>query len=277
MANESTNLTQAVFIPELWAPEIQMFTKSKLVMAPRVKRFDSVIKGKGDTIHVPKVAVMTTTAKSRGVDVVPSANTESEFTMSIDQHFYAARDIEDLAKVQANYDLRSVYTEAIGYALAKKIDTTLTTLATGFSQTVGTAGAALTDANLLRGIQYLDDADAPESDRHFVIRPSVKKDILALDKFVLFQNVNKERVNTGMIGEVYGIEVAVSTNVVVTDASPDVNNNLLFHKEAIACAMQQQPRVQAEYELRGLSTLLVCDAIWGKAEYRDTFGVWFKS
>lgn len=277
MANESTNLTQAVFIPELWAPEIQMFTKAKLVMAPRVKRFDSVIKGKGDTIHVPKVAVMTTTAKSRGVDVVPSANTESEFTMSIDQHFYAARDIEDLAKVQANYDLRSVYTEAIGYALAKKIDTTLTTLATGFSQTVGAAGTALTDANLLRGIQYLDDADAPESDRHFVVRPSVKKDILALDKFVLFQNVNKERVNTGMIGEVYGIEVAVSTNVVVTDASPDVNNNLLFHKEAIACAMQQQPRVQAEYELRGLSTLLVCDAIWGKAEYRDTFGVWFKS
>lgn len=277
MANESTNLTQAVFIPELWAPEIQMFTKSKLVMAPRVKRFDSLIKGKGDTIHVPKVAVMTTTAKSRGVDVVPSANTESEFTMSIDQHFYSARDIEDLAKVQSNYDLRSVYTEAIGYALAKKIDTTLTTLATGFSQTVGSAGTALTDANLLRGIQYLDDADAPESDRHFVVRPSVKKDILALDKFVLFQNVNKERVNTGMIGEVYGIEVAVSTNVTVTDASPDVNNNLLFHKEAIACAMQQQPRVQAEYELRGLSTLLVCDAIWGKSEYRDTFGVWVKS
>ena len=277
MANESTVTTQAVFIPELWAPEIQMHTKSRLVMAPRVKRFDSLVKGKGDTIHVPKVAEMSATAKTAGTDVTPSANTEAEFTMSIDQHFYSARDIEDIAKVQSNYDLRSVYTEAIGYALAKKIDTTLTTLATGFSQIVGTAGAALTDANLLRGIQYLDDANAPDADRHFVVKPSVKKDILALDKFVLFQNVNRERINTGMIGEIYGIEVAVSTNVTVTDITVDITNNLLFHKEALACAMQQQPRVQAEYELRGLSTLLVCDAIWGKAEYRDSFGVWFKT
>lgn len=277
MANESTNLTQAVFIPELWVNEIQMHTKSKLVMASRVKRLDSQVKGKGDVIHIPKIAEISTTAKSRSTDVVPTATTEAEFTLTINKHFYAAHDIEDFAKVQSAYDLRGTYTEADGYAIAKKIDTTLTELATGFSQTVGTAGSALTDANLLRGIQYLDDADAPESDRHFVIKPAVKKDILGIDKFVLFQNVNKERINNGMIGEIYGIEVAVTTNVTTTSGSPDRVNNLLFHKDALACAIQQQPRVQADYELRGLATLLVVDAIWGVGEFRDTFGVWVKS
>lgn len=277
MANETTNLTNATFIPELWVPEIQMFTKSNLVLAPRVKRFDSQVKGKGDVIHVPKVAEISTTAKSRGVDVVPSAATESEFTLSINQHYYAAKDIEDLAKVQSAYDLRSVYTEALGYGISKKIDSAIGALVTGFSQTVGAGGTALTDANLTRAIQYLDDANAPESDRYFVVRPSVKRDLLQMDKFVLWQNVNKDRVNTGKIGEVYGIEVAISTNISITDASPDVNNNMMFHKDAIACAIQQAPRVQAEYELRGLSTLLVVDTIYGVAEYRDTFGVWFKS
>jgi hypothetical protein len=277
MANETTNLTNAVFIPELWANETQMFAKSKLVLAPRVKRLDSQVKGKGDVIHIPKVSEISTTAKSRGVDVVPSAATESEFTLTVNQHFYAAKDIEDFAKIQSAYDLRSIYTEALGYGIAKKIDTAIGALASGFSQIVGAGGTALTDANLTRAIQYLDDADAPESDRHFVVRPSVKRDLLQLDKFVLLQNVTGDRVNTGKIGEVYGIEVAISTNISITDASPDVNNNMMFHKEAIACAIQSAPRVQAEYELRGLSTLLVVDTIYGVAEYRDTFGVWFKS
>lgn len=277
MANETTDLTNAVFIPEVWANEIQMHTKNKLVMAPRVKRLDSQVKGKGDVIHIPKVAEVTTTAKTRSTDVVPTAATESEFTLTVDKHFYAAHDIEDFAKIQSAYDLRSIYTEADGYAIAKKIDNTLTSLATGFSQTVGVGETALTDAVLLSGIQLLDEADAPESDRHFVVLPSVKKDILALDKFVLYQNVNKERVNTGQIGEVYGVEVAISNNVTTTTGSPDEKNNLLFHKEALACAIQQQPRVQAEYELRGLSTLLVVDAIWGVAEYRDSFGVLVKT
>lgn len=277
MANETTNLTNAVFIPELWVNEIQMFAKSKLVVASRVKRLDSQVKGKGDVIHIPKVAEISATAKSRGVDVVPSAATESEFTLTINKHFYSAKDIEDFAKIQSAYDLRSTYTENLGYSIAKKIDTDLAALATGFSQTVGAGGTALTDANLTRAIQYLDDADAPESDRHFIVRPSVKRDLLQLDKFVLFQNVNKERVNNGMIGEVYGVEVAISTNISITDASPDVNNNMMFHKEALACAIQQAPRVQSDYELRGLSNLLVVDAIYGVAEYRDTFGVWVKS
>lgn len=277
MANETTNLTNAVFIPELWVNEIQMFAKSKLVAAPRVKRFDSQVKGKGDVIHVPKVAEISATAKSRGVDVVPSAATEAEFTLTVDKHFYAAKDIEDLAKVQSAYDLRGTYTEALGYGISKKIDTDILELATGFSQTVGTGAVALTDANLLTGIQYLDDADAPESDRSFIVKPSVKKDILGLDKFVLYQNSNRERVNTGQIGEVYGVEVAISTNVTQTAGSPTTTDNLLMHKEALACAVQMAPRVQAEYELRGLSTLLVVDTLYGVAEYRDTFGVWVKT
>jgi hypothetical protein len=276
MAN-STTLTNATFVPELWAAEIQKFAESNLVLASRVKRFDSLVKGKGDTIHIPKIAEITATAKSRNVDVVASAATEAEVQISINQHFYAAKKVEDILAKQSNYDLMEAYTRPLGYALSKKIDTSISTLQSGLSQSVGTGLVALTDATVVAGIVELDEADAPETDRHFAITPSSKGDILKLDKFVLFQNVNQERVNTGKLGEIYGVEVVTSTNLPTIDASPDYECNLMFHREAFALALQQAPRVQSQYKLESLADLLVVDAIWGVAEYRDNFAVVVKS
>jgi hypothetical protein len=276
MANQTT-LTQATFIPEIWANDVQKFTEANLVLATRVKRFDSLVKGKGDVIHVPKVTEVTTTAKSRNVDVVASASTESEFTLTVNQHYYASRILEDIAKIQANQDLMSIYTQADGYAIAKKIDTTIGALISGLSQITGSFGSALTDATIVNSIVLLDEANAPESDRHFAIKPSSKGDMLKLDKFVLQYAVGADRVNTGRIGEVYGVEVVTSTNLPFTDASPDQESNVMFHRECFALAMQQAPRVQSQYKIEKLGDQLVIDAIWGVGEYRDAFGVWVKS
>lgn len=272
-----TNERAGVFIPELWAAEVQQFAESNLVLATRVKRFDSLVKGKGDVIHVPKVAEAGTTVKQRDVDVVPTAATESEFTLTVNNHYYVSRIIEDMAKIQANQDLMSVYTKADGYSMAKKIDGTIAALDIGLSQSVGAYGAALTDATIVSAIVRLDEANAPESDRHFAIRPASKGDMLKLDKFVLQYATGMDRVNTGRIGEVYGVEVVTSTNLTLTDASPDEAHNIMFHREAFALAMQQAPRVQSEYRIEKLGWQLVIDALWGVAEYRDTFGVQVKS
>jgi len=50
VTGNQTTLTQAVFIPEIWANEVQKFTEANLVLASRVKRFDSLVAGKGDVI-----------------------------------------------------------------------------------------------------------------------------------------------------------------------------------------------------------------------------------
>lgn len=271
-----TTLTQAVFIPEIWANEVQKFTEANLVLASRVKRFDSLVAGKGDVIHVPKVTEVTTTAKQRNVDVVASASTEGEFTLTVNQHYYASRILEDIAKIQANQDLMSIYTQADGYAISKKIDSTIGALIPGLSQITGDYGAALTDATIVSSIVKLDEANAPESDRHFAIRPAFKGDMLKLDKFVLQYAVGQDRVNTGRIGEVYGVEVVTSTNLPLVDASPDQASNCMFHRDCFALAMQQKPRVQSAYRIEKLGDQLVIDAIWGVAEYRDAFGVWVK-
>lgn len=270
---EMTPTTAAVFIPEVWSKDIQLHTKDALKLADRVMRFDSDVKQGGDIIHVPKIAQIAVATKSNDTDVTFSANTETDFQLTVDAHKYVAFKIADITRAQSRYDLRSIYTKSAGYSIAEAIDTSLAALYSGLSQTVGAANTALTDAVLLSGIKKLDEANAPMSERYFVARPSVKAALLALDKFTLFQNVNAERVNKGEIGEVYGVELSISNNISQTVTTVTRSNNLLFHKEAFALAMQIEPRVEAQYMARALAWEVVVQALYGVAEYRDAFGV----
>lgn len=279
MANVTVT-TAANFIPEVWSNDILDIVKANLVLVPRVSNYSADVKSKGDTIHVPTVTEISATAKTAGTDVTATANTESKVDISLDQYFYAAVKIEDIVKTQSQADMKAIYTRAIGYAITKKMDTTLAALGAAFSQTTGTTNTALTDAVILSSIVYLDNANAPMQDRHFVIKPQAKADILALDKFVLFQNTGAvsggSRVMNGNLGEIYGVEVAVTTQI-QQSASPVTNENMMFQKDALAIAKQSNVRVQAQYKLESLADLLVADAIWGVKEMRDTFGVLVKS
>lgn len=270
---EMTPTTAAVFIPEVWSKDIQMFTKNQLKLADRVLRFDADVKNGGDTINVPIVTKIASATKSNDTDVTFTAPTESSVTITVGTHKVVPFKIADITKVQSRYDLRSIYTKGAAYALAETIDSSIAGLHSGLSQTVGAAATAVTDAVILSGIQKLDEANAPASERYFVARPSVKAALLALDKFVLFQNVNESRVNSGAIGEIYGVEFSVSNNITQTVTTVTRSNNLLFHKEAFALAMQVEPRVEAQYMVRALAWEVVAQTLYGVAEYRDAFGV----
>lgn len=279
MANVTVT-TAATWIPEVWSDDILRVVEANLIIGPRVHNYSAAVEKCGDIIHVPSLTEISATAKTAGTDVSFTANTESEVQITIDQHWYAAVKVEDIAQTQAKANLRSEYTNTIGYSIAKKMDATLAALATGFSQTSGTTNTALTDAVILTSIQYLDDANAPFTDRHFVIKPAAKKDILSLDKFVLFQNTGavngSSRVLNGNLGEIYGVEIGVTTQI-TQSASPVTNQHMMFHKDALGLATQESVRVQSQYSLESLAWKVVADAIWGVKEMRDTFGVLVKS
>lgn len=268
MANVTVT-TNAVFIPEVWTAETLRATEANLVMAKKVKRYDQDVMKHGDTIHIPNVANMTASAKSADTAVTYSANTEAENTITIDKHKYVARIIEDIAGIQSKYNILQEYTDKMGYALAKQIDTDLLGLYSGLSQSVGSSGVDIDDGVILDAINYLDLADAPESDRSLIIYPTQKKALLSLDKFVLAQNANKDRINTGKLGEIFGVEINVSTNV----PSSSGRRNLLIHKEAFALASQKAPTFVTEQSADYLGLKVVAHTLYGVAELRDAFGV----
>jgi hypothetical protein len=273
----NVNVTAAgPFIPEIWSQKVLSAVEENLVMAHLVRRdFEGEILRHGDTVNVPTLSNLTVGSKAADTDVEYAAVAESSVPIAIDKHKYVAFVVEDIVQVQSNVDLIGAYTGKAGYALAHRIDTDLLGLYSGLSQSIDepATGEDWSDV-ILEGIALLDEAGAPETDRHLVIRPGLKSELLKLDKFIAYGGVPGQPgpMRTGRIGELYGCQVWVTAQV-PGSGSPTVYHNLLFQKEAFALAIQQAPRVQAEHSVDALGTKVVVDTIYGLAELRDTFAV----
>lgn len=281
--NNMTTTTGANFIPEVWSQMIKRAVEENLVMASRVLRFDADVSRKGDIIHVPDLSNLTANDKSANTQITLNAPSESVTDITINKHKECSFNLEDILNAQSQYELMKMYADKAGYALAEKIDSDLIALYSGLSQIVGTGAAALTEATLASGVALLDIANAPLTDRHLVIHPTAKKDLIQIANFVQAQtagysmgNNPRSPILTGSFGELYGIEVAVTTQIVdlsSTNTALDGLQNLLFHKEAFALAVQKGIRTQTQYRLEYLSDLFVADVLYGVLEFRDAFGV----
>jgi len=259
---------------EVWSKEVIKAAEANLVLANLVWRFDADVKSAGDTVHVPNLSDFVAQDKVAGVTTSPQANTESKVDISIDSHKEITFLLEDIAKIQSSYDLMSKFTEKAGYGIAKAVDSSLAALATGLSQTTGTYNTAITTDTVLGAIEYLDLADAPQSDRFFAFRPDVKRDLLDIDRYVSVDFVAQPGVKTGMIGELYGVPTFMSTNVYKSSTS---TSNIMAHKDCLALAMQSSPRTQSDYSLPDLAHRVTVDTIYGVKEMRDSFGVLVKT
>ena len=311
-ANAVVDKTAAgTFIPEIWSDEVIAAYQKNLKMAPLVKRIQMAGK-KGDVIHIPKPTRGSASAKAEATAVTIQANLESELTVTVDRHFEYSRLIEDIVEVQALNSLRQFYTEDAGYQLALKVDTDLHSAGTGFGnggaivysgsvaptdyQHTGCffndngtttqytddtmdANDVFTDAFFRDMIQKLDDNNVPMEDRVLVIPPSVRNTIMGIDRYVSSDFVSGQAVQSGLIGNLYGVDIYVSANCATIEAagdntasSVDTRAAMLFHRDAIVLAEQLSVRSQTQYKQEYLSTLYTADCLYGVQVYRPEAG-----
>ena len=288
------------FIPEIWSDEIIAAYQKNLKMAPLVKRM--TMKGKkGDTIHVPKPIRGEANEKVEDTAVTIQANVEQELQILIDRHFEYSRLIEDIVEVQALSSLRQFYTEDAGYQLALRVDTDLMNCATGWGDNfdnrtldpveadwvhsaswqfdadtvvpyvAGAAPEAFNDEGFREAIKVLDDNNVPMDNRVLVIPPAARRDIMGIDRYVSSDFVNGRAVESGLIGNLYGVDVYVSSNCPTLNAN--ARGCLFFHKDAIVLAEQMAVRSQTQYKQEYLSTLYTADTLYGAREYRPENGL----
>ena len=295
MGGAVDNTSAATFIPEIWSDEVIAAYKSNLVMANLVKKMSMTGK-KGDTIHVPKPARGTATAKVAETAVTIQNSVESEVLININKHFEFSRLIEDITEVQALASLRQFYTGDAGYGLAKQVDNDLFTLAKSFGNGDGssfvntgsfqintTSGAleaydadgttdigAFSDAAFRALIQKQDDADVPMDNRSFIVPPSLRNAIMGIDRYTSTDFVNGKGVETGKIGNLYGVDVYVSTNVPTLESG--VRGAQLIHKDTNVLAEQQAIRSQTQYKQEFLGTLYTADCLYGVQVMRPEAG-----
>ena len=111
--------------------------------------------------------------------------TETDTTINLNKHKEASFLIEDIVKVQANYNLMAEYTQKAGFAIAKQIDTDLLSEYSNLTTTdVGDYGTDISDGVILEAINILDLNDVPDTERYIVLWPTQKNVLMGLDKFV---------------------------------------------------------------------------------------------
>jgi hypothetical protein len=295
MGGAVDNTSAAKFIPEIWSDEVIAAYKSNLVMANLIKKMSMTGK-KGDTIHVPKPTRGSAHAKVAETAVTIQNSVESEVLININKHFEFSRLIEDITEVQALASLRQFYTGDAGYGLAKQVDNDLFALAKSFGDGDGssyvnsgsfqintTSGAleaydadgtadigAFSDAAFRALIQKMDDADVPMDGRSFVVPPSLRNAIMGIDRYTSTDFVNGKGVETGKIGNLYGVDVYVSTNVPTLEAN--VRGAQLIHKDTNVLAEQQAVRSQTQYKQEFLGTLYTADTLYGCQVMRPEAG-----
>jgi N4-gp56 family major capsid protein len=305
----SRTYSNSAFVPELWVDEVVASYKSNLVM-PQLVVTMPFTGQKGDTVHIPRPVRGEASAKTAETQVVLIANQEVQSAYVINEHWEYSRLIEDIVKIQASDRLRQFYTDDAGFALAKRVDTTLHAEGAKFAgadaspyvagsayskAVIGTptAGAlvawsaaananagnaaALTDEGIRLLIRELDDNDVPSMGRVLVIPPVEKKNLLGIGRFTEQAFVGSgDSIRNGKVGDVYGVEIFVSTRcATVADggAATDQRACLMFQKEALLLIEQMKPRAQTQYKQEYLSDLFTTDVLFDAGLLRPEGGI----
>jgi len=256
MANPTTgsNVTRSIaqtsqYIQELWSREIQQPFDKQLQAAKLVQDRSGLTKGGGDLVRIPFTAGVDARAKSASTDITYDSPEGAPVVLNIDKHYYSAVKIEDIAKVQSNYDLKSAFMDRMSEALARQIDTDLLALHSSAGTSVS-GGAAIDDADILSIVTTFDLANAPGSMRRGIVGSYTKADLMNVNKYTAYDQTGKTGRavdgTDGMVSKVYDMEIFHSQNV----PTSTTGRNLFFHKSAISKAIQQAPKFSTQWMVR---------------------------
>jgi N4-gp56 family major capsid protein len=295
------------FIPELWSDEVIAAYKANLVMANLVRKLNHRGK-KGDTIKIPTPTRGDASDKTAETQVtLIQHGTDVGLTISIDKHKEYSRLIEDIVDIQALESLRRFYTDDGGYAIARQVDTDLLvesfntgsasltyTAATNTLTTASTfdviyegdgtvwdetATTDISDAGIRTFVKLMDDQDAPMAGRAMVVPTIVKFDLLGLARFTEQAFVGEvaggNSIRNGLVGDVYGVEVFVTTRTpLVEDSTATADNvsGVVLQRDSMVLVEQAGVRSQSQYKLEYLGDLFVTDMIYGVKVLRDNGG-----
>jgi N4-gp56 family major capsid protein len=176
-----------------------------------------------------------------------------------------------MTDLQSQGDIVTKAKDASAYAIAKKIDYICGGLFGALSGGTGygTDGSAITDDVIIAAVEELDEADAPDESRVWVLDPSCKADLLKIDKFVRNDYVKGGVIQTGQFGMIYNAPVLISNNLTVGSTG---NVGAYYQKQALAIAIEENMlSYVVEEKLKHIKTINT-ETLWGVLEMRDTFG-----
>jgi len=278
--NASTTTTDQHFIPEIWSEGIYKFFERKSVLRGLIEDYSAVFSGAGfgDVLHIPEISLISADDKSAGSDVTYDATATTETQLTVNKHKYVAKLFEDVLEIQGNVDMVAKYTKMMGEALARQVDADIYAELSSLEDSLALAADdTLTVAEFESALATLGENDIPymDGDVAMVVNPTLMADILnpsaGLASYFIRNDASGEGsgLRTGNVGSLYGVDVYMS-NAFGTGGNLDTISGAIFHKSAVAIAVQQDVRVQSEYSIDALGTKVVADLLYGVKRIDDT-------
>ena len=242
------------FIPEIWGASIKDYMEKNLVFGKLATDLSAMIAGGGDIIRLPQHSELTAEDLYTANDAntlretanhidfgVAVTTAEGQYTLAVDQSHYAAVTISDIANSQSSYDVMNIYTQKLGYALAKKIDAAI---ATALFRALTYNDGSNSDANgdfagnvldlcdggtytiikegVSRVVQGIHENDSNLEDWTMVLAPATYASLFKSDDFARYdgtgQGGDSNIMISGYAGKLAGIPVIVSNNFVYVEA-----------------------------------------------------------
>ena len=229
----------------------------------------------GSSYHVP------------GAEIVGSAILGNERVITIDGILLSDVFVADIDDAKEHYDVRSIYSAELGYALARQLDTQILgygMLGADAAATVsgGDAGTEIIDADaktnadslvtsIFDAAQALDENDCPPEERTAFVEPSSYYNLIENGTKVIHQDYSGEgSIAGGTLARVAGFEIVPTNNFPGNLSAASATNwpsdllsdfsmaaALCVHKSAVGTVKLLDLEMQMQWDIRRQGTLLV--------------------
>ena len=295
LGTDHTDATDvAVLTPEIWGERVNEFFRTKNRLASFFTDRSDELVGGGDTLYTPNTTEMSANSKVNGSEVTLNSNVETKVDLVVNTWEEVSFLIEDkeAAQLKQSYTLQERYAKNAGYTIAKKLETAIAALFSGFSTTVGSSATNVADSEIRAAISTLEDTgvDVYGGEVAFILHPNTMwRQVQNIDKFSLAVNspVNDPTAKKPQY-TLYGIQV-ISSSDVPAESGTSGRMNVLAHKDAIHFATASLGlgskgsmvgsagvRMQSNYVPQYLGTLVTADICYGVIENRDNAAVVLK-
>lgn len=261
---------EALNIPELWAKEIQENRVNNLVMWALIDgRLSSEISQKGDTLHLNFLDEITddTSVNSAVSGLTIDGLDTDQVDLIIDRYIRKVLGVHDVLKAQSAYEFRAPYTARLGRYLDRALDEEVMRKAVaGAGKTItvtGNTNKTLAFADVVNAAAELDAANVPIEGRAIVINGYGLGDLRQVPEFTAFKETGESGLvkgATGLVGEIYGMNVYVSNAVSTTGGN---YNFLMLHRSAVIGAVQSVPSFESDRDKVDGIDFIAGAQLWG--------------
>jgi N4-gp56 family major capsid protein len=256
--------------------EALFVASERSIMRPLVKNY--AITGGGKSVEVPIYAAVSAAAVADATDLANTAINPSSVTITASENGLMTT-LTDLGRNSAPRNVAADIGKLFGEAIAKKIDTDLTALFGGFSNTVGSATTVMSAALIFNAVAKLRATGVPSDNLACILHPNIAFDLKSgLSNTFANPNagVGNEALRTGFAGQIAGVSIYETSNMADSSGNnPGTTGDYkgaVFHSDALGLAMMQDLKIETQRDASLRADEIVATAVYGVGELQDSYG-----